>query len=685
MTTSTLQPAKTGPRAALSRELSEFLIEFSIGVHRYAMYPPGHPSLDPVLENIIARLARLFEDRRTLAIGVARRQLVIEGVATDPKHPVLSDLARRLHGHQIGALTMEYGARAVEIQGLLAALSEDLQPDDVPLGLRPEHEIPSWEHLAIHPVGYDRLELTAETGDAAQGDRAMELWVGLAQAALAGGATGADGSEDTGVLARSIREHAREAKYDEVIVEYLLELAEELGRAGAGTERIQRQLTSLIRDMDSETLTRLVELGGDAERRRRFVLDANHSLAVDAVVKVLRSAAEASQQTISNSMTRLLGKLAQHAEQGAGGVRAQASTALRENVSELISEWELRDPNPEAYTTLLDAMAHAAPIFRVRVERDEGERSGARRLVEMALEVGAFGPTVERAVLDLIDEGEAALLLDLVGRAPEAGRAGTGIIEYLTRPAQVRRLLAAGDIDRDALQCLVDRMGPEVVETLVEVLVESDSRAARRTAFDVLTGLDAEPVGEAAMARLDDGRWYVVRNMLALLQRLETLPPGLDPARWVAHGDERVRREALPLALRIPATRDRAVTQALSDPDERVVRIGLVELKDGVPEVLVPTLVNRVLKAERSDEIRALGIRCLRDTRSKLVRDTLVGLADGGRTLLGKARVAERSIVVLASLEVLHREWADDEGVRDLLDAARRSKDPLIRRSVGER
>ena len=61
------------------------------------MYPPGHPSLDPVVGSIIARLAALLGERRTLSIGVAAKQRVIEGMVTDQDHPVLSDLATRLH------------------------------------------------------------------------------------------------------------------------------------------------------------------------------------------------------------------------------------------------------------------------------------------------------------------------------------------------------------------------------------------------------------------------------------------------------------------------------------------------------------------------------------------------------------------------------------------------------------
>ncbi|MBT3327736.1 MAG: hypothetical protein HN396_16020 [Gemmatimonadales bacterium] len=61
------------------------------------MYPPGHPSLDPVVGSVIARLAVLLGERRRLSIGVAAKQRVIERMITDQDHPVLSDLATRLH------------------------------------------------------------------------------------------------------------------------------------------------------------------------------------------------------------------------------------------------------------------------------------------------------------------------------------------------------------------------------------------------------------------------------------------------------------------------------------------------------------------------------------------------------------------------------------------------------------
>ena len=110
-------------RATLSRDLADFLIELSIALHKHAMYPQGHPSLAPSAAAVTRRAGRMLEDRATLSLGVARQQLVIEGVATDPKHPVLGELAGRLHRHHLGAVTFRRDVAETEVSDVLKTLA----------------------------------------------------------------------------------------------------------------------------------------------------------------------------------------------------------------------------------------------------------------------------------------------------------------------------------------------------------------------------------------------------------------------------------------------------------------------------------------------------------------------------------------------------------------------------------
>src|ERR671922_2476395 len=216
-------PAPSGERATLSRDLADFLIEFSIALHKHAMYPEGHPSLAPAAAGVTRRAEHLFEERATLALGVARQQLVIEGVATDPKNPLLSELAGRLHRHHLGAVTFHRGLRATEVADVLRTLALDAERTGQPIGLGPPEHLQAWEHVRLHPVTYERLELqddappSDEKGAKERGLRGAQLWVGLARAALAAEAmTGDDGAPpqtEPAVIAQAIDEHPRSAAY----------------------------------------------------------------------------------------------------------------------------------------------------------------------------------------------------------------------------------------------------------------------------------------------------------------------------------------------------------------------------------------------------------------------------------------------------------------------------------------
>jgi len=117
-------PAQAAPQV-LSRDLSTFLVEFSIALHKNQMYPPGHPHLNTALVGFNDRIRQLLASRPSISIGVARKQLVIEGVATDPENPLLRELALKLHRHQLGAVKIMPEVQDFEVAEFLAQLVQD--------------------------------------------------------------------------------------------------------------------------------------------------------------------------------------------------------------------------------------------------------------------------------------------------------------------------------------------------------------------------------------------------------------------------------------------------------------------------------------------------------------------------------------------------------------------------------
>src|SRR5262245_33283013 len=115
--------APRSERAQLPRDVSEFLVELSIALHRHTMYPNGHPSLGPAIDSVPRSTEPVLQTRLPLAVGVIRRQLLVDEAATDPNQPVLRRLADALHRHHIGAVSLTRRVTANEIGDALRLLA----------------------------------------------------------------------------------------------------------------------------------------------------------------------------------------------------------------------------------------------------------------------------------------------------------------------------------------------------------------------------------------------------------------------------------------------------------------------------------------------------------------------------------------------------------------------------------
>jgi hypothetical protein len=677
-------------RVALSRELGGFLIELSIALNRTAMYPQGHPSLDEAAAVVVHHLATLLYDRPSLSIGVARKQLVIEGVATDPRNPVLRSLAERLHGHHIGAVVFEAGAAPQEVLKALQMLARERERDHMPLGLGDPEELRVGPHVRLYPLTYERLELIGDEedeepdgSDPGRGSRVAGLWIGLAHAALASEADEPvePAMTEPAVVARAINEHPAAQAYDQVIVGYLLQIAQELkAEGGAASAAVRKRMSRLVGGLNDDTLQRLVEMGGDREQRTQFMLDAADGLAADAVVDLLRAAAETSQKTVSDSMLRILTKLSAFAEAGTGEAKVKADSALREQIRTLITGWTLEDPNPEQYGSALERMARA----RAAERGSEGERFPPEpmRVLQMSLEVDSAGPALETAVKQLLDASAVAEIVRCLDASPRGG-ASELVWSRIADPQRLLQMLAHEPVDFELVDRVVARTDPwRAATVLLDVLVDSDSRDKQQRLMPVLARLGPEAGVEAAR-RLTDERAVVRRNMLALLNDMETVPTSVSPLAYARDPDPQVRREALQLALRLPVERDRAVSLAVTDSDERVVRIGVRAAQTHLPTAAVALLASRAIDEKLPVDLRVNIVRALAGVESPIVLEALLRLTTDGKTWLGRPKLAARSPVMLAALGVLATRWKKDRRATMVVRRARSAGDADTRSAAG--
>ena len=717
-------------RGTLPRELIDFLIELSIALQKFAIYPAGHPMLATTVERLERRLRPLLERRDSLSLGVARSQLVIEGIATEETHAVLRELAERLHHHHLGAVKINRQVGSAELRDFLVIVGIDQGKDSVPLGLQPIERVPQWPNIRLYPLAYENLELLGDDDSSADlqlagaktradGARAARLWVGLARAALAGrgafgrpvegskleplesaeaaaapgddespgeseSAAAAESAEaaaaDPAAVAQAIDHHHREDAYDQVIVGYLLQIADELRTAdGRDAVALRKRVSKLLGTIRPETLRNLLEMGNDVSQRQKFVLDATQGMAVDAVIELLRAAADVSRQTISHSMLRLLSKLAVHAEHGADDRRVDADAALRENVRMLVGQWTLEDPNPDAYRSVLEGMSKARP--RLDMAGTAAFPVEEQRLVQMALEIGVAGDSTWRAVEAMVAKKQLSALTAMLERGPRPAVAQR-IWERVATPERIRALISEPQPDWQALDRLVARVGLGAASALADALEDSEDARRQGQIINLLAKL-GDDVGAVIARRLPQSTPAVQAQLLLLLGRLNALPAEFDPGAWVRDRTPAVRREAIKLLWRRPETREQGITLGVLDVDERTVLAALNEAASDCPRAVLPILMNRVDRDDIPASLRALAIRTVANVRSADVMDWVLRFVMVGRKrFFGGERLAPKSPELLAALTALGSYWPRDPRVAATLARAAKSPDPEIRQAA---
>ncbi len=667
-------------RAVFPRDVAVFLPLLGIALHKVTTYPDGHPLLANAVDAVAGHLRVVLVNRPFLLLGVARGQLLVEGLATDPGNPVLRELATRLHRHQIGAVKFIPGVSKTEVADVLRLLGSDART--VPVGATLDDLDGRWDHIRLLPPAYDRIELSSDgqqrSGEQLIGEStAGRLWLGLAAAALA--AEGApELHTDPRAIAEALNHQMADGDRAKKVVSYLLGLSRELRLShGAEAAVLKERLSSLLNHIKEDTLKDLATLGADLAQRRKLVVDAAMVLPAGAVLTLLRAVSESeSGQSIPHAMVRLLSKLAFQAEKGAQSVREEADLSLREGVRQLVDRWNLTDPNPLPYSKILERLSrHPAGSAAANVEEYPAE---SIRLVQISLETDTVGDTVWSALEDLVQEGRASEIVPMVEDPAVAEDIAEQFWGRLATPSNMRIMLSNEPRDTEVVELLLERMGMAAAEPMLESLEVADNRAIRRRLLTRLGKL-GPAIGPMLTERLPGAPWYVQRNLLALLGSLPEIPADFPLVEYASAEDPRVRREALKLMLRIPAYHDDAIATSVGDDDDVNVRMGLTAALEGCPPAAVSRVRILLNDLRLALELRVLAIRVIGTVKTPATRDWLVSQALTTGGWFRRRKLVPKSHELVAVIGCLAQGFRQDANAQLVLRLAWESSDADIR------
>ena len=304
-------------------------------------------------------------------------------------------------------------------------------------------------------------------------------------------------------------------------------------------------------------------------------------------------------------------------------------------------------------------------------------------IVQMSLEVELFSATAKHAVAEMVKQGRISALLSMVDQTPETNTVVWTLRRHLDNTGTIRRLLRDRPIDFEVLYRLVARVGFPAAGALLDALELEDDRTARWRLFEMLAQLGPD-VGNAVMARLPGSPWYVQRNLLLLMARLETWPKMFTPLPYATHPDPRVRREAYALLLRDPSTRGEAISLAVADIDERIVRAALnAALEGGCPREAIAVLTERLTERTLDGMMAVLAIRVIAPVRLPIVLEVLVRsvLSKKRRWFFGR-KLAPKSQPMLAALTALAATWSMEPMAQKVLSMAERDTDPAVQSAI---
>lgn len=672
-----MDPTTAGTNSAepvLSGAHLEFLVAFARAVQRHSMYPAGHPAVKPAARTVTETLVEALGGETSFRLRVARDRFVIGGATTDPGHPLLGNLARRVHAHQLLGITFMAGLEEEEASDFLTTLA-DPGGENEPLGARGAEELERWRHVLLEPVPYESLTLSQddERGLFSQEDPAdfwerVGSWVGT-------GASGSGRGDATGP------EAAEASSYDRLIENILPELARGLTESGGDDTTLREGISRLILTLEPHQLRKLLRTARSTPDLDELPEDpeALEELSARAVDELIEAADDRSKQDVPIWLIRLLTKIGMYAESASEAPGSEPDRSLCSLVQQLAGGWDVDDAKPVDYEEALGELINRTPVLEPGRRWVEDPRP--LRLVRMGLECDATGDTFGSAVQGLIEEDDGLPpLLEMLDQAPADSRAAAAAWRIVATPERLRGLLEVDVPDFELIDRLLPRLGLAAVDPMLDTLIGSESTSVRREVFDRVVGLGPR-IGPRVVERLEDERWFVRRNMLALLDRLPSWPADFTPVPYLTDPEARVRHEAVKLALRVPEERERAIVTALGEEDRRTVALGLAAAEESCPAVAVPLIVQHVLDDAMPPGLRIRGVRALGSSRAPEAWQTLLRLVWVRRWLFFGG-LAPRSPVMLESLAALASNWSDVAEVRRVLKRAAKSDDPVIQRAA---
>lgn len=179
-TASPAPPAKAEGTPSASGPVRQLLTRLTVALNRRRAYAAAHPMVQQSEQALVELVEPLVSRGQSVTIGVARSELVVDGIVVEGTGAVARELAERLHRRGVGALEFSSGVDLDGLQQVMAWLALEALPGDA--ADKMSSAAPTVPGILVGRVAYDRLILGDE--EDATRHELTSIWRSLALAAF---------------------------------------------------------------------------------------------------------------------------------------------------------------------------------------------------------------------------------------------------------------------------------------------------------------------------------------------------------------------------------------------------------------------------------------------------------------------------------------------------------------------
>jgi HEAT repeat protein len=625
----TQTPAASTESASKRRQGATFVAELIIFRRHLQHYPANHPSVTTALNKTLASFTLLIADGRGFTLGVGRQGLLLQNEPLGADISKFREFAGTLSSFGVITITFGAGLQPEELHAFNSIINLPRNEVWESGGIRRVFENSGIHSIKIQVIDPSVFTLTDEIGAAYTVDpweifvrKLLDGYFSVSQERLLQlfSAPPAELAGEFGAIIAGIPEEVHQQSIRN-LADFFVSLAERQGIVGLQDDLLDK-IASFIAGIPANLrYDFILNICKSSETATGFSEELLQRIPGDAFMEAMNSVA-----THGGNIPEMLLKLMQRLSLQTGSTpdldAAIAAPGTAEKVRVLFRESAVEEFVPPAYQkALMEILAtdtlpaesmHALDELNKTLEYDhleykigdiiseiireipagergDGIRSNLMGLASHYLMKGDFNSLERtcRIILEEMDEMQSAALFD---------------------PGFIQEILdAASVLGRDKFQdirSIICTVGHPFVIPLMERLFAEENRSLRRLWFDCLSDL-GEMVRSAALERLNDERWFVVRNLIIMLRAFNDQEVQRQVRRLVNHPNPRVCKEAMKSLLSYgdPMV-DKLLLKDLEGDElgRKLVAVQVAEMSNN------PKVVDNLLAIIESGSIREYGL-----------------------------------------------------------------------------